>query len=52
MVISHNGKTGLGKIILALRGSSSKTLHKMTKDDPLFGAGKNKPETWWKGLGK
>ncbi|KAF4518102.1 hypothetical protein B566_EDAN007803 [Ephemera danica] len=47
-----NGKSGLGKMILALRGSNSKDVYQKIKSSEIFGAGKAKPEAWWKGLGR
>lgn len=47
-----NGKTGLGILILILRGSKSNKMHPRYTQSSLYSAGTHKSEAWWKGLGK
>lgn len=47
-----NGTFGMGMYILFLRGSNSSKLKPNQQKLPNYGSGKDKSETWWKGLGK
>ncbi|CAI2343519.1 unnamed protein product [Caenorhabditis sp. 36 PRJEB53466] len=48
----YNGKTGIGKPIEFLRGSSKEEWRiKTNPQKQLFGVGKNLSEKWWKALG-
>ncbi|CCD68193.1 ATP-dependent helicase wrn-1 [Caenorhabditis elegans] len=47
----YNGKTGIGKPIEFLRGSSKEDWRiKTTSQQKLFGIGKHIPDKWWKAL--
>ncbi|XP_048877228.1 Werner syndrome ATP-dependent helicase homolog isoform X2 [Brienomyrus brachyistius] len=49
-VSALNERFGTAVPILLLRGSGSQRLPDSYRKHPLFGAGRNRPEVWWKAL--
>ncbi|XP_063704543.1 bifunctional 3'-5' exonuclease/ATP-dependent helicase WRN-like [Culicoides brevitarsis] len=50
VVQMFNGNKGINASVLTLRGSKAKTVPAFAQSSPHFGAGKHRPEEWWKSL--
>ncbi|XP_063232797.1 bifunctional 3'-5' exonuclease/ATP-dependent helicase WRN-like [Bacillus rossius redtenbacheri] len=51
-VAHFNGRMGITTPIMFLRGSKNKKIREEEYSHQLYGKGKDKPEAWWKGIGR